>query len=42
MKLVLDASTALKWVLVEPDSDKAIRLRDDYRNAVFGCFPARS
>jgi predicted nucleic acid-binding protein len=34
MKLVLDASTALKWVLVEPDSDKAIRLRDDYRNAV--------
>ena len=34
MKLVLDASTALKWVLVEPDSDKAIRLRDDYRVAV--------
>ena len=34
MKWVLDACTALKWVLVEPDSDKAIRLRDDYRNAV--------
>jgi predicted nucleic acid-binding protein len=34
MRAVLDASTALKWVLVEIDSDKAIRLRDDFRNSV--------
>jgi hypothetical protein len=25
---------ALKWVLPEPDSDKALRLRDDFRNGV--------
>jgi predicted nucleic acid-binding protein len=31
MKSVLDASVAIKWVLVEPDSDKALRLRDAYR-----------
>lgn len=34
MRAVLDASTALKWVLIEADSDKAIRLRDDFRNSV--------
>jgi predicted nucleic acid-binding protein len=34
MRYVLDASVALKWVLVEPDSAKARRLRDDVRNAV--------
>lgn len=28
---VLDASVALKWVLGEPDSDKALALRDDFR-----------
>jgi predicted nucleic acid-binding protein len=33
MRRVLDASVALKWVLPEADSDKAIRLRDDFRNA---------
>ncbi len=33
MNRVLDASVALKWVLPESDSDKAIRLRDDFRNA---------
>ena len=31
---VLDLNVALMWVLVEPDSDKAIRLRDDCRNAI--------
>jgi predicted nucleic acid-binding protein len=34
VKYVLDASVGLKWVIVEPDSDKAIRLRDEYRNAM--------
>lgn len=29
---VLDASVALKWVLTEPDSPKALTLRDDFRN----------
>ncbi len=33
MKYVLDASVGIKSVIVEPDSNKAIRLRDDYRNA---------
>lgn len=31
MKYVLDASVALKWVLTEPDSPKALFVRDDYR-----------
>lgn len=30
MKYVLDASVALKWVLPEPHSDKALALRDSY------------
>jgi predicted nucleic acid-binding protein len=34
MKYVLDASVAIKWVIVEPDSNKATRLRDAYRNAI--------
>ena len=34
MKYVLDASVAIKWVIVEPDSDKATRMREDYRNAI--------
>src|SRR5205085_9103414 len=33
-KYVLDSSVALKWVLPEPDSGKAIRLRDDYSNGI--------
>jgi predicted nucleic acid-binding protein len=28
MKYVLDASVAINWVIVEPDSNKAARLRD--------------
>lgn len=31
MRYVLDASVAHKWVLPEPDSAQAVRLRDDYR-----------
>ena len=34
MKYVLDASVAIKWVIVEPDSNEATRLREDYRNAI--------
>ena len=31
MRYVLDSSVALKWFLAEPDSAKALRLRDDAR-----------
>jgi hypothetical protein len=34
MKYVLDSSVALKWVLPEANSGKAIRLRDDYSNGL--------
>jgi predicted nucleic acid-binding protein len=34
MTYVLDSSVALKWVLTEPDSPKAIQLREDARNGV--------
>lgn len=34
MKYVLDSSVGFKWLIAEADSDKALRLRDDYRNAV--------
>src|SRR5688572_2089844 len=34
MKLVLDASVALKTVLNEPDSAAAIALRDDFKNQI--------
>jgi predicted nucleic acid-binding protein len=34
MTLVFDSSAALKWVLPEAYSDKAILLRDDYHNGV--------
>ena len=34
MKYVLDSSVALKWVLPEADSAKAIRLRDEYKNGL--------
>lgn len=34
MKYVIDTSVAIKTVIKEADSDKAIRLRDDYNNAV--------
>jgi predicted nucleic acid-binding protein len=34
MSLVFDSSAALKWVLPEAYSDKAIQLRDDFHNGV--------
>lgn len=34
MKYVVDASVALKWVLPEINSDKALRLRSDYQAAI--------
>jgi predicted nucleic acid-binding protein len=34
MKYVLDASVAIKWVLPEADSAKALSLRDDYRKGI--------
>jgi predicted nucleic acid-binding protein len=33
MKYVIDASVGFKWEVVETDSDKAIRLRENYRQA---------
>lgn len=34
MRYVVDASVALKWVLKEPDSGSARRLRDDFKRSV--------
>jgi predicted nucleic acid-binding protein len=34
MTFVLDAAVALKWVLPEPDSAKALQLRTDFQAAV--------
>jgi predicted nucleic acid-binding protein len=34
MKYVLDSSVALKWVLPEPDSAKALELRDEFAKGV--------
>jgi predicted nucleic acid-binding protein len=34
MKRVLDSSVGFKWVVPELHSDKALRLRDDYRNSI--------
>ena len=34
MKYVLDSSVALKWVVPEADSLKAIRLRDEYKSGL--------
>jgi predicted nucleic acid-binding protein len=34
MKYVLDASVAVKWVLPEPDTVKALSLRDAFRNGI--------
>ncbi len=34
MKYVLDSSVALKWVLPESDTPKAVALRDDFRNDI--------
>jgi len=34
MKRVLDSSVGFKWVVPEVDTDKAVRLRDDYRKGL--------
>jgi len=34
MKRVIDSSVAFKWVVPEHDTDKALLLRNDFRNAV--------
>ena len=34
MKYVLDSCVALKWVLSEPESAKAIQIRDDFRRKI--------
>jgi hypothetical protein len=34
MKYVLDLCVALKWVLAEPDPDKAIQVRDDFNRGI--------
>ena len=34
MRYVLDASVAIKWVLIEQDTDKAHQLRDHARNGI--------
>lgn len=34
MKRVLDSSVGFKWLVPELHSDKALRLRDDYRNGI--------
>ncbi len=34
MKYVLDSSVAIKTVIQEVDSDKALRLRDDYNDTI--------
>ena len=34
MRYVLDASVALKWVLIEPDTAKSRHIRDEFRNGV--------
>jgi predicted nucleic acid-binding protein len=34
MKYVIDSSVGFKWAVSEIDSDKAIRLRDDFNNGI--------
>lgn len=34
MNYVIDCSTAFKWVVAEPDSTKALLLRDDFKNGI--------
>ena len=38
MNYALDSSVAFKWVVPEIDTDKALRLRDDYRVSIIGLF----
>lgn len=34
MKYIIDSSVMVKWVLAETDSDKALRLRDDFGKSI--------
>jgi hypothetical protein len=34
MKRVLDSSVGFKWVVAEADTDKALHLREDFRNGL--------
>jgi predicted nucleic acid-binding protein len=34
MKYILDSSVAFKWLVLENDTAKALRLRDDFRSRV--------
>ena len=34
MKYIVDSSLAFKWLVPEIDTDKAIRVRDDYRHGI--------
>jgi hypothetical protein len=34
MRLILDSNVALRWVLSEPHSDKAIRLRCEFQQGM--------
>ena len=34
MKYVIDCSVAFKWFVSESDTDKALRLRNDFQSAV--------
>ncbi len=34
MRYILDSCVGIKWLLEEIDSDKAIRLRDEFRNGI--------
>jgi predicted nucleic acid-binding protein len=36
MKYILDSNVGIKWLLTEADSDKAIRIRDDFQRQVHG------
>ena len=47
MKYVLDSNVALKWVLPEQDDEKAIKIRDDFKQGIHvlispDIFPSRS
>lgn len=39
MRYVLDSSVAIKWVLPEPDTPKAVRIRNEARSGLHSSFP---
>jgi len=40
MRYLIDSSVAFKWVVPEVHTDKALRLRDDFRNAILDLLAA--